>query len=87
MTQAEILDKVSEILTELLEIESDAITLQSHLVDDLGMDSIDAIDMAARLQELTGKRISQERLQGILTVGDVINIIEDMTHETADQSD
>jgi acyl carrier protein len=46
------------------------------LLDDLDLDSIDAIDLAVRLQDLTGKRVDESRLREVRTVRDVVELIE-----------
>ena len=53
--------------------------LEARLIEDLDLDSIDAVDMAARIQELTGKRVAEDDLVRMRTVGDVVDVIEKMT--------
>jgi len=47
----EILVKVKEITGDILAMESDGISANSSLIDDLGMESIDFLDLAIRLEE------------------------------------
>jgi acyl carrier protein len=49
---------------------------RSHLYDDLGIDSIDAVDLIVRLKELTGKKVEPEEFKEIRTVTDVVDAIE-----------
>lgn len=79
MTRAEILDKVSGTLVEMFELDPKIVTREAHLTTDLGLDSIDAIDMAARIQEFTGKRVPEDDLVRVRTVGDVADLVERMT--------
>ena len=72
MTEAQILDHLKSILTEAFEVDPARITLQSSLFEDLDLDSIDAVDLAIKLQELTGKRIKPQEFKTIRTVGDVV---------------
>lgn len=44
----------------------------THLFEELDLDSIDAVDLAIKLQEMTGKRIKPEEFKSVRTVGDVV---------------
>lgn len=72
MTDAQVLDQLKAILLEAFEIDPARITPEASLFDDLDLDSIDAVDLAIKLQELTGKRIKPQDFKTIRTVGDVI---------------
>ena len=72
MTDAEILDRLRDILVENFEIIPEAVTLDAHLYETLGLDSIDAVDLAIKVQQLTGKRIKAEDFKHVRTVGDVV---------------
>ena len=78
MTRDEIFEKVSRALTEMFELNPEIVTMDARLSEDLDLDSIDAIDMAAKMQELTGRRLGEDQLRGIRTVGDVVKVIDDM---------
>jgi acyl carrier protein len=72
MTDDEILSRLRDILVENFEIEAQSVTLEAHLYQDLGLDSIDAVDLAIKVQQLTGKRIKPEEFKHVRTVGDVV---------------
>ena len=76
MTRDEILTKVREILVKSFEIDPKAITPSALLFQDLGLDSIDAIDMVVTLQEWTGRRVPEEALRQVRTVDDVVSLVE-----------
>ena len=65
-----------EILVEMFELEAEDIKPEANLVDDLDIDSIDAVDLIVRLKELTGKKVDPEEFKNIRTVDDVISAIE-----------
>jgi acyl carrier protein len=72
-------DEIFEWVTQVLREEfafDDEIRLESHLVDDLDLDSIDAIDMSVRLEEKTGLSFSEDDLKSIRTVRDVVDLID-----------
>ena len=79
MNQPEIFDKVSATMIEMFHLDPRTVTLEARLIEDLDLDSIDAVDMAARIQELTGKRVAEDDLVRMRTVGDVVDVIEKMT--------
>jgi len=75
MSREEILAHVTRAMAELFELDPAAIRADAHLIEDLDLDSIDAIDMAARLQDLTGRRVPEEGLKSIRTVSDVVDLV------------
>ncbi len=77
-TKEEIKEKLTNILSEDFEVEKSDITDESNLFTDLGFDSIDAVDLAVRLQQFTDKKISPEEFKQIRTVEDVVNAIYDL---------
>ncbi len=81
MSKTEIYDWIANTLHEMFEIDKSAITLQSNLYTDLDIDSIDAVDLAVKLQELTGKRLQPEVFKTVRTVEDVVNALVSLTAE------
>lgn len=75
MSKQEVFGHVKATMVELFELEPDAVELGAHLIDDLDLDSIDAIDMAARLQQITGRRVPEDALKSIRTVADVVELV------------
>lgn len=76
MTDKQILDRLREVLTDTFEIEPAKITPEADLFRDLDLDSIDAVDLAVKLQEMTGKRIRPEEFKTVRTVGDVVAAVD-----------
>lgn len=72
MTDAEILERIRAIFHENFAIEPERVTPDTHLFEELDLDSIDAVDLAIKLQEMTGKRIKPEEFKSVRTVGDVV---------------
>lgn len=71
----EVLSLLSEKMAEMFEVERSSILASTHLFKDLDLDSIDAIDLAVHLQEYTGKKVEEEALRELQTVGDVVELI------------
>lgn len=82
MTRDEILRQVSDTLVESFEVEPSALKPESTLFDDLGLDSIDAIDLAVRMQEMTGKKVEEASLRNLETLDDVVRLIERLLAES-----
>ncbi|WP_175907217.1 acyl carrier protein [Burkholderia sp. BCC1640] len=72
MTDAEILERIRAIFHENFAIEPERVTPDTHLFEELDLDSIDAVDLAIKLQEMTGRRIKPEEFKSVRTVDDVI---------------
>ena len=77
-SREEILGQLVDILDEMFEVPPDTVVLEAHLVDDLDIDSIDAVDMLAKLRETNGIQIDPEQFKSVQTVADVVNVIADI---------
>lgn len=78
LSRDEIFAQLKNELCSLFELKPEQITAQARLYDDLDLDSIDAVDLAVRLQELTKKRIKPEQFKAVRTVDDVVDAVEQM---------
>jgi len=78
MTRDQILASLTEYLTEMFEVPADKITPEANLYGDLDLDSIDAVDLVVKLQELTGKKIKPEQFKTVRTVGDVVDRVHEL---------
>ena len=72
-----VLDKMKDIFVEQLECNPEDITMESLLVDDLGADSLDAIDIVMSVEDTFKVEVPDEIIEKIETVGDIVNYIED----------
>jgi acyl carrier protein len=62
-------------LHEMFELDEAKITLDAHLYNDLDIDSIDAVDLAVKLKQLTGRRLQPEVFKKVRTVRDVVDAL------------
>jgi len=87
MSKDEIYNWVVDLLTDMFELDKSELTPQSNLYSDLGIDSIDAIDLVVKLKQLTGKRMEPQVFKSIRTVGDIVdalvNLAADVSSEQA----
>lgn len=75
VSKEEIYPWLIEILHEMFDLDKAKITGETNLYTDLDIDSIDAVDLAVKLKELTGKRLQPEVFKSIRTVQDVVNAL------------
>ncbi len=62
-------------MSEMFELDAEAITMNASLYQDLDIDSIDAVDLMVRLREITGTRINPEDFKNARTVQDVVETL------------
>lgn len=74
---ADVAGKVKFIISEQLKIKSEKITEEVKIMDDLGADSLDIVELIVMLEEDFDITIADEEAEKIVTVGDVIKCIED----------
>lgn len=75
LTTEEIIETVNRVVLEEFEAEGE-LGPQTHLRDDLGMDSLDGVDLVVALEVAFGFRIAEEEARGIRTLGDVYERIQ-----------
>jgi acyl carrier protein len=68
-------------LVEMFEVPREKITRDARLFEDLDLDSIDAVDLIVKLQDLTGRKFKPEEFKSVRTVGDLIDHVVLITHE------
>jgi len=76
MTSDAIKQRMKTVICEHLGVEASQVTESASLVEDLGADSLDALDLLMAVNEEFGTRIPAEKLPEILTVQDMINEVE-----------
>ncbi|GIU33447.1 acyl carrier protein [Shewanella schlegeliana] len=80
-SREQILEMLTQILVEEFEIDAEDITLEASLYEELDLDSIDAVDLVIKLQQMTGKKIKPEEFKAVRTVDDVVTAIEGLVKE------
>ena len=71
-----VFEKVKAILSEQFDVEEDSITAETTLADDLGADSLDAVELNIALEEQLGLSIADEDRPNMKTVGDIVRYLE-----------
>lgn len=71
-----ILDEIKEILADQLDVDVDSIELSSKLIDDLGADSLDAIDIVMSIEDDYSIEVPDETIETMKTVEDIVSFVE-----------
>ena len=71
-----VFEKVAGIISEQLGISVDKITLNSQIIDELGADSLDVVEMIMAFSDEFGVDIPDELAQKMATVGDIVEYLE-----------
>lgn len=74
-SKEDIFNKICEILESEFEIDKSLLNKDANLFTDLDLDSVDAVDLAVRLQQYSEKRMSPEEFKEIRTLNDVVEAI------------
>jgi acyl carrier protein len=69
-------EKVKSIIIEELDVPAEDVTLEANLNDDLGADSLDAVELIMALEEEFDIKVSDEAAQGLQTVQQIVDYIE-----------
>lgn len=71
-----VFERVREIICDQLDLDEDSITMESSILDDLGADSLDVVDLVMSLEDEFGVEIPDEEIENIKTIEDVVRYIE-----------
>ncbi len=76
MDKSEMKGKIIEIIANQLGVEKDIITPEANVVDDLGADSLDVVELVMALEEAFDLEIPDEDAENIRTVKDIYDYLE-----------
>lgn len=71
-----VFEKVRSILVGQLGVDEEKVTMDASIVDDLGADSLDVVDLIMSLEEEFDVEIPDEDVENMKTVGDIVKYIE-----------
>ena len=74
-------ERIRATMVEMFELDPESVTLDARVFEDLDLDSIDAIDLVARLQSQADDRIprvDESALRGVRTVADIVHLADSM---------
>jgi len=80
MERTEIESKVNAFLVEEMEVEGRNINNDARLKEDIGLDSLDFVDIVVIVERIFGFKIKSEEMSGVITVKDFYDYIESRIH-------
>jgi acyl carrier protein len=82
MIDQEIINKINKVFEESFEIEKERLIPQAHIFTDLGLDSLDIVDLVVALQNTFGVKIrNEEKVRDIRTLQDIYQFISSLKNE------
>jgi acyl carrier protein len=82
MSDQDIINKTNKVFEESFEIEKERLVPTAHIFTDLGLDSLDIVDLVVALQNTFGVKIrNEERVRDIRTLEDIYKFIGEMKKE------
>lgn len=76
-----VFEQVKESLADIKSVNRDTIEMDTNLSKDLGVDSIDAVELIMAVEEVYGITISVKEAEELTTVADIVEYIEDHIEE------
>ena len=73
-------EKLQKIISEVLNVDANEITMESTFVDDLGADSLDVFQIIMGIEEEFDIEIPNEEAENIVTVGDAVEQVKNLLH-------
>jgi acyl carrier protein len=82
MIDQEIINKINKVFEESFEIEKERLVPEAHIFTDLGLDSLDIVDLVVALQNAFGVKIrNEEKIRDIRTLQDLYQFISSLKNE------
>ncbi len=78
--KAEVIEKVNEFLVDEFEIDENKLTPDAHLIDDLGIESLDFVDIVVIIEKDFGFKVKREEMAGVRTLNDLYQYIDERTN-------
>lgn len=69
-------ERVRKIVVEQLGVEGESVTRESRFIEDLGADSLDTVELVMAFEEEFGIEVPDEEAEKIVSVGDVVSLVE-----------
>ena len=71
-----VLEKVKKILSEQFDVEEEKITAGTSIINDLGADSLDVVDLLMSIEDEFEVEVPDDEIENIKTVEDLVKYIE-----------
>lgn len=77
-----LITRINEVMVEGFELKPEQLKPEAKIVDDLELDSLDAIDMLVYLEEKIEIKVDPEKFRTVKTLNDVYNVVEEVMQES-----
>lgn len=71
-----IFDEVRDVVVEQLSVAADAVKMESKIIEDLGADSLDVVELVMALEEKFDVEIPDSEAEKLISIADVVNYVE-----------
>lgn len=71
-----IFDEVRDVVVEQLSVATDAVKMESKIIEDLGADSLDVVELVMALEEKFDVEIPDSEAEKLISIADVVNYVE-----------
>ena len=71
-----VFDKIRDILAVQLDIEPSEMTMETRIIEDLGADSLDVVELLMAAYDEFGVEMPDDKIEGLKTIGDVVEYIQ-----------
>lgn len=72
-----VFEKIKAAVVDQLDVDADKVTMGASIIDDLGADSLDIVDLVMTLEEEFDLEIPDDQVENMKTIGDIVKYIED----------
>ncbi len=69
-------ERVNSIVTDQLGVDKESLSPEANLLDDLGADSLDVVELVMALEEEFGIEVPDDDVENIRTIRDIVKYIE-----------
>lgn len=74
---SEVFNFVKNLLVDNMQVDEDKVTMEANIIEDLGADSLDIMDIVNDIEKQYDITIPQDMYEKLKTVGDVVNFVEE----------
>lgn len=79
MAISDVVSQVNNVMHEGFEIPLEKLTPSATIFGDLGLDSLDAVDMLVNLEDKIGVKVDVDRIRSVRTLQDIYDLVEDVS--------
>lgn len=69
-------DDVKDVVVEQLSVSPDAVKMESKIIEDLGADSLDVVELVMALEDKFGVEIPDEQAEKLITITNVVEYVD-----------